>query len=409
MPKLKQIIMNKLINIFIFLFFLIIFNSCEVLKLGSVFEEEIIIVNSNINQKFLVGKDNKLLIETKINNKIAYMYFDTRATDVIFREQGSWTDSLPIVAEPKIFRIRVAGGERIDRSCVRIDSASCELFSIKNWIITAIVNENWFCGEAIGIIGNSGFWNFGHDEKKILRLNFDRKELSVIDSIPPNYEIIKSSFRFGYTKIFLSINGIEYSFGLDTGYGGSLLTSSNNIDENIKNIPTKTVLFGELFQVAGGGIILDTIDIKEIDDIKLNSNSFLKKTKLMVVHTENIENLVGVAFMKNYNWIIDYVNEKIYIKPRNTKIEKTEYFYRYYLGAGFNFSKTPITTRSMVIDGMAYNAGLKIGDEVISINNTIISDIPHCEREHKIKELIKKQDKTIFRIIRDNKKIDIEF
>ena len=129
----------------------------------------------------------------------------------------------------------------------------------------------------------------------------------------------------------------------------------------------------------------------------------------MVVHTENIENLVGVAFMKNYNWIIDYVNEKIYIKPRNTKIEKTEYFYRYYLGAGFNFSKTPITTRSMVIDGMAYNAGLKIGDEVISINNTIISDIPHCEREHKIKELIKKQDKTIFRIIRDNKKIDIEF
>ena len=225
--------------------------------------------------------------------------------------------------------------------------------------------------------------------------------MTVIDSIPPNYVAVESDFNLlGYFKIFLFINGKKYAFGFDTGMGGSLLFSSKNIDNNIKKVSTRKKVYGNVFQVGGGGSISDTVLVKKADKVKIGSNSYVDDVEILIA-PENMENLVGVTFMKNYNWTIDYINRNVYVKPRITKIDKSEPSYSDSLEAVFNFAKNPITIRTIVINGKLHKAGLKMGDEILSINNKKITEIPVCKREKFVKKLLKSHNRIVFKVKRN--------
>ena len=153
----KTYIINKMIKIFLFFIIIIFGVSCNLIKTISIMKEQQSVININTSQKFSIGKHNKLLIPTEINDTAVNMYFDTRAPDIIFIKSGSFTDNLPIVSAPKNRQLKAAGGEQIESKFVKIDSASCKLFTIRNWIINGIYNKGWVCSEAIGIIGHPEF------------------------------------------------------------------------------------------------------------------------------------------------------------------------------------------------------------------------------------------------------------
>lgn len=386
---------------------MLLLHGCNVIKIISISSKQEKNIKTSVPQKFNISEDNKILIKIDINGFFHKMYFDTRAPSIIFRQKGSWTDTLPEIATPKILQPKVAGGQQINRNFIKLRNAECELFSIKNWVISGIEN-NWVCNKAIGIIGHEEFSIGNKDERKILKLDFDRQELTFIKNVPAEWFRVKTKFRLGYITIFLKINGIEYPFGLDTGLGCAIIFSKKNMDDNIDTITNKNILYGKIFQVAGGGIISDTIEIKKANKIFLTDSFSVSDAEIMIA-PKNMGNLVGIDLMKYYNWIFDYKSKNVYIQPIALSTFENEHFFRCFLGATFDVSTIPITVSTMVIDGKAEKAGLMLNDKILSVNQFNILNIPVCERKNKIKEILRNESEIIFTIQRngETKKIKL--
>ncbi len=96
------------------------------------------------------------------------------------------------------------------------------------------------------------------------------------------------------------------------------------------------------------------------------------------VTTNASDNLMtlGHAYLKNFRIIIDYPNSVAYFKPYPELKPESKY-----LSFGFNCSKENGKTVIMGIwkGGVADNAGLSIGDELISLNNKDVTTLSKLE------------------------------
>ncbi len=263
---------------------------------------------------------------------------------------------------------------------------------------------NWTCLDAVGMVGNTSFDRSKDEQKKaILNIDFDNQELTVFENIPSGWTPIKAEFNRGYINILLKIKGKEYSFGFDTGFSGDIIFSEKHSNKSIKSIPNKRVVYGGLIQVAGGGIISTTSETKNVDKVFLTSDYTVDNIEMKML-PKNVENLVGLSFMQHYNWLLDYEEEKVYIQPRKKEYTPKEAgFYTNVLGAYFDESEMPVKIVLMVKGGNAEKSGLKIGDEVLSINGNEFPKISPCEIEDEIKQFIQNADEVIFKIQRNDK------
>ncbi len=399
--------MKKINLITVSIIFLLFINSCGYLKTIKVSIDEEIKIKTNNAQKFeILETDSKILVPIKIYDTEQIMYLDTRAPSIIFREKGTWTDTLSVVAKLER-KLKAAGGNKIENSSIKLKSADCNLFTIDNWVVR-ILDIKLPCLGAIGIIGHDGFSIGSEETRKILKLDFDNQELIFIESVPADWICIKSKFRLGNIKIFLTIDGQEYAFGFDTGMGGELIFSQKHMNKSITSIPDKHIVYGNIFQVAGGGIIENTVAIKQVNEVFLTDKNLVNNVEMMIA-PKSMENLVGVDFMRHYNWILDYKTKNVYIQPRKTTVTyERDSFFQDYLGASFDISTVPIVIRTMVVNSKAEQAGLKLNDEILSINKVDLSNIPNCEIKNEIKRIIKSSDKVVFKIKRNNEIKNIE-
>ncbi|OQX99205.1 MAG: hypothetical protein B6I24_03255 [Bacteroidetes bacterium 4572_128] len=399
--------MRNYLKILIFIFLLsIMLSSCFVFNSVKHVINQELTINSNKKQYFTIGKKNWILLNVEINKEGKQtMLLDTKAPGVLFRKAKPWIDTLPFLFETKgLFNPRVAGGEKIKREVVRIDTASCKLFSTKNWPIS-LISMDLVCSDIIGIVGG----DFFSMEESKLEINFDDKYLSVIDSIPTNFTEIKSNFSLikAGVDIYLTINGIEYLFGLDTGFNGSMFFNPKKNDGSEKYLKHKVSTYGAMALVAGG-IINDTVHTKIADKIYFDDNHYVENLEVKLTNGR-IQNLIGIDFIKHYNWLIDYGNEKVYIQKRKIKPEpESPLFYRDILGCTFTYKSDTITVNLLSVDGRAEKAGLLLGDEILSFNGVNILDIPMCERSSKAIKILKQKDKVVLKVKRNDKILDIE-
>ena len=393
-PVLFFIIQKSLIQMYKKIFIIIIFflfSGCKMVSFIKHLSEQEFITHSNVPQNFELSNNDKILLNVSLNNSSYQMIFDTRATSILFKSKNDWIDTLPEINAPKFMRPKVATGERINRSFVKIQTAQCDIFTAKNWIVPTIKHLKQNCNNIIGIVGHDDFSIGIKKERKILEINFDKQEILLINEIPKEWIKIKSKFNIGYTKIFLLINGNEYSFGFDTGFNGQVIFSKKNTSSHIGKLKTKDIRYGQMFKIAGGENVNDTIEIKNAKKVFLNDSSFVENIDIIL--TDKImENLIGIGFIKNYNWIIDYKESSIYIQQRKTDITENINYPLEYLGITFSFNTNSVVVRTLSMSGRAEKAGFKVGDKVLSINNINISNIPICKRNYQIKEIIKEKN-----------------
>jgi len=117
--------------------------------------------------------------------------------------------------------------------------------------------------------------------------------------------------------VYLSIEGVEYPFLLDTGYSGAIIFSEDK-ERTFKN-NSKLELEGSVFQTVssttnGKETIYEKMPIRFSDydlNVKMNVSGSIK--------AQNI----GIEFIKGFDWLIDYNHNKVYIKRNQNKIEDT--------------------------------------------------------------------------------------
>lgn len=180
----------------------------------------------------------------------------------------------------------------------------------------------------------------------------------------------------------------------DTGASGRLRIADKNFDpqkvkQSIETFGTNTVgAFGAGKPVSG----------------------YIFKTENMILGNKNFQNeliatgssdLIGNEFFKDFIFILDWKNSRIYMKRVKTNPVKLESF-----GFSYRFIDAKPVVAFVFKDE---NFPLKIGDSIISINNV---DLDHLDKDsacHYMLNRIEKDQKTIdIKVKRDGKILDFK-
>ncbi|WP_452230954.1 hypothetical protein [Lacinutrix sp. MEBiC02404] len=240
---------------------------------------------------------NQLIAFEILNNRISLkdsvnFFLDIGAPNIIYKEK---LKSLNIKDSIKIGELVNSNGKRIENKSMVIELIKNNFFEVNNAVFRVLPN-NTICNDNLGLIGCELFYNevIGLDFKNntiqklpvsFIKNNKDYKKLKVVD------------FDGYYFIVSLSVKGQDFNVKLDTGSPYSLLLTK----EDFNKIKRET--YFSYFINRGK---LDTIFSSRTksmeNDFIVKSNNYIKR------------NLIGVQLMKNYNWIFDYAEGKVYYK-----------------------------------------------------------------------------------------------
>jgi hypothetical protein len=352
----------------IYLIFIIFLNSCTVLKQLS--NEKI---ETQLNHSTIVFDGKAALLDVNIDNFNSKFLFDTGATFSVL------IDSSSIVGfKDKKFgyfgSAKGADKKKIKNKFFTVNLKT-NLFESENKVLAFINFPKNKCSKNktySGILGMDVFF----DNKLSMQLDFTNNKICNISEeqlqlllIDKNYSLIKSKCKNNQIFIFLTIEEKEYKFKLDTGYMGNIIIPyTDNL--NIKNV-NKIELEGKAYQtVSGSSNGKETYYEKML--VKLGNNSVL--SKLSVSTSIKAQN-VGIDFIKGFDWIIDYNNNKVYVKKNNNTIEKDFSRKISYYAKANNDEKLLITVKEKT--QTKYN----LGDEITEVNNQKITPDNICEMQ----------------------------
>ncbi len=171
-----------------------------------------------------------------------------------------------------------------------------------------------------GILGLDVFFN----EEFLLQLDFTNKQVCNINPKQfsnlvrqYDYKLVKSSCKKNQIFVWLNIEGHEFPFKMDTGYSGSIVMPYTE-ELSFKNTD-KVEYVGSLFQTISSF----TNGSEEVySKMPVFFGGELINTKLNVSTTIKAQN-IGIDFIKGFDWLIDYNNNKVYVKRNQSKIEST--------------------------------------------------------------------------------------
>ncbi|MEO6671171.1 MAG: hypothetical protein ABIN36_16935 [Ferruginibacter sp.] len=219
---------------------------------------------------------------------------------------------------------------------------------------------------------NTGVYGVSKIKQNKLRLliDFDEKKIRNLSSgnylelKSAGFEEVRSDFKWKGIVIHLIIDGKEYSFLFDTGFNGSLLmpASENYSFTNEPHLTINGMLARTLTEITTG--LTNIYQEKKIRIGNTESNS-----SIVVTGSMNVQN-VGVGFIKNFNWLIDYKEKKVFFKKNSEKPSTKLIDFRY---------KAALIDSNLVVSSVnAAYEDYQVGKRIVSVNGELVNDDNKC-------------------------------
>lgn len=250
---------------------------------------------------------------------------------------------------------------------------NCDLFKSESKVLSFINMPTSQCGQGkksyTGILGIDTFFN----EDFVMQLDFTNNKVCNITEkqfqqklLDNSYQQIRSKCKTNQIFVFLTIEGKEYKFKLDTGYNGNIIIPFND-KLNFKN-ENKIELEGSVYQTISSHTNGKEF-IYEKMPIVFAGQSL--QAKVNVSNTIKAQN-IGIEFIKAFDWLIDYNHNKVYVKRNQNEIEsnfkrKVSYY-----------AKVKAKKLEVVIKEKSQTK-FNLGDEIISVNGQKVTAENQCE------------------------------
>ncbi len=351
------------------------------------------------------------VLEVQINGMKGNFLFDTGAPNIISLE---FAKKLSLTTKAK-GNVRDSGGNTsadqkyVSLSNVKIGSVNfLNTGAIVQDLSSSDVME---CIKLDGIIGanlmKEAFWKIDYKNQTITLTD----NISKLD-ISSDYEVLKFNPKISSTPLIsLLVNGTEINnITFDTGSNGEITLPKKfyhqlkKEDVNLNSTFTK----GSNTYGVSGIAKSDTTYYAKSKSLRIGDTSFNGK----IIQFRGYSNIVGTGFLKNFNIILDWRNNQIFLK----KIENYDY------DSIEDFGFKPNLKDNKLLVGVIFNNSssygkLETGDEILEINKTDFtkfSKFDFCElinngnweyeKSGKIKIKVKR-DKEIF--IYDIRKLEV--
>ncbi len=284
-------IMKLFVYVCFFCFFLFSCKISKVIKLSN--NQEVTLKSNIIGFKIL---KNRILLQDGSN-----FILDIGAPNVILAEKKSFYYP-KIIDSIEIGNLTKFDGEKIENKIIVFDSIESDLFKIKNAIFRVVDNPIDDCIDFNGLLGSETFV----DQK--IHLNFQNNYISKVDekfineNLKEYASVNVTDFDGYYYNIEISVDNKKIDAILDTGNPFDIILSFEDFKKHTSNDSFKKSLY-----------YTKSKDSFYVSSSKLNllsySDTYFTRTK-----TNLKRNILGIGFMKNYNWILDYKNGKVYVQ-----------------------------------------------------------------------------------------------
>ena len=252
-------------------------------------------------------------------------------------------------------------------------SISDSLFSSPNKVFTVIENGPFSKKDCDTSTYNCGLYglDFFKKNKLTILLNFEQNEICNLKAdefakLAENGFIeIKSDFKRQNITLYITINGIEYPFVFDTGFNGALVMPYNE-NLNFLNDPHISAEGFEAKTVEG--ITSGFTEYYEEKPVLIGTQQY--STLIMMSHSLKVKN-IGMSFIKGFNWLIDFKNNKIYFKRNGTEQHAK-------LTKAVKYIATIVNDKIIIAVRNINFKEYKIGDEIVSVNGQIVKNENKC-------------------------------
>lgn len=307
-----------------------------------------------------------------IDGKKQRLIFDTGAPkSVLFSKSDN---------QKKIFssgEIKSATGEKVAINVIRTNIFSSSIVETRYKTMYSIPDESekFSCStyKMDGILG----MDFYYGAKKPILLDYESNTVKILEDFNKNaytgyYEVDVKFKGLLFKHIFIEIlvNGKKEKFLFDTGAtDATLYMRTPN-----KSIKSDFVFESMVFTASGvkNSIMNAVIE----NNISLESLSGLKSDIIYLNELPN--NLMGLSFIKNFNWIIDRKKGKMYFKPISGRQFSSEIMARKSILVTSYQNKLKV----VFLNKLKNKTKFKIGDEIISVNNQNITPQNICEMQN---------------------------
>lgn len=326
--------------------------------------------------------NNQYISKFNINGKEGDFLVDTGAmssviTDTLFLKKFNLTKENFYTS----VKMRGAGGMEIESDVFITDSVCSTLFnsSKKIFKVIKVSNiQNKKCSnkaeikKTVGIVGFDFFKTAGSP----ILLDFENNSIKSLKDnyLTDGYTKLNAKISNFQRKIILTFNldNKDIDFLFDTGNSGGFLLMSKEGKFDQNKILQK---FSMIVGTANGFDVMTSEIYKDIN-IKLE-NSFESKCNVLVLE-KLTTNTLGINFIKNFNWILDFNSGEIYIKKISefSNLLDSNTYNKDYIFANIN-SKLLVGFKKIIDKNSKFN----VGDEITAINKQKVTPENICEMQ----------------------------
>jgi len=393
--------MKKSITI---LSFLLLFTSCNIIKTIKILKKGSV---AQKNFKEVISFESRaglIIVKVTVNEKDFNFIYDSGATNCVTKEVAEALHLKPVVDQTATDSEGKTGGIQF----AMIDEIKLGKISFLN-TAAAIIDLNAIpelaCLHVDGLIGANLM------RKALWQIDYVKQTLSFASNID-SLHVPQNAFSFSFSPVIsgtplveVEVAGIKSKGNIfDTGSSGEITLSASTF----KTIRKKNQNFKFLRGIGSSSAGLygkgnDTNYLAKVDVLKMGTLSLINHTTEFKRKDGNL----GSAFFKDYIVTLDWSQKKIWFLPQPKTEQEWETF-------GFSVSKdnTKLIVSYLIENSPATIAGIKLGDEVISVNGESYANIAgeaYCDLL--MKQSSWRKEKKLQLVIRSNgteKIIDLE-
>jgi hypothetical protein len=338
------------------------------------------------------GASHNILFKKNANDLLGISYSDTiiiGGADLDVEMKALVSRNVPIMLE---------GTSIIQRDIIVLEEDYLDLEKMLGRRIDGIIGGDFLKGLVVELDYKHGVLTIHNPDRFEPNRKFSSHDIDLI-----NY---KPYFK-SVTQIEDKVDTLNYL--LDTGASLALLIHSNKIDGF--RMPDN-VIIGNLGKGLGGDLsgFIGMTKHLELDQYEFNNviSSFQEIDSLILAKRDVVrDGIIGNIILSRFHVIIDYVHEKLYLKPI-TKLSKEFAFDKsglliYALGSELD----QYYVKTVYPNTPAEEAGIKPGDKIIKIG---FWPIIFCNLQSITRTLQKKEGKTIkMKLLRNGEEIKVKF
>ena len=250
-------------------------------------------------------------------------------------------------------------------------NVSTTLFESKNKVMLYSSLPRTRCTKKATIAGIIGLDAFFENDFSLF-LNFSADEICNLDKSEfemyklKGFREIKSECKKNQIFVYLEIEGQLLKFKLDTGFTGTAVIP---YDEKLQFANSNNMVLEGSFYGTISDMSIGTETLYEKMPVVFAGEKF--EAKLNVSTSIKSQNL-GIQFIKGFDWLIDYNNNKVYIKRSNKPIEN-------------KFNRTVTYYSSVSPSGLRISTKeksqtkYKLGDQITSVNGEKVTSENICD------------------------------